>query len=173
MGKQSTRANKNIYQLCREARGLTREKASENMAGVSASRIEKIEYELQEPTPYDIIQMADCYKRPDLCNYYCSHKCMIGDRYVPEVEISDLSNIILETIASLNEINPLTNRLIQIARDGKITDDEIKDFAFISRKLDEVSLAVDSLNLWVDKTAGENNLNIELLNAEKEKLSTR
>ncbi len=170
MGKQSVRENKTIYQLCREECGLTREKASEGMAGISASRIEKIEYELQEPTPYDIVQMADCYKRPDLCNYFCSHKCMIGDRYVPEVEISELSNIILETIASLNEINPLTGRLIQIARDGKITDDEIKDFAFISKKLDEVSLAIDSLNLWIDKTAGENHLNIELLNLEKEKL---
>ena len=170
MGRQSTRENKTIYQILREAQGLTREKASENMVGVSVSKIEKIEYELQEPTPYDIIQMADCYKRPDLCNYYCSHKCTIGDRYIPEVEVSELSNIILETIASLNEINPLTSRLIQIARDGKITDDEIKDFAFISKKLDEVSMAVDSLNLWIDKTAGENNLNIELLNAEKEKL---
>lgn len=170
MGKQSTRENKNIYQLCREAQGLTREKASENMVGVSASRIEKIEYELQEPTPYDIIQMADCYKKPELCNYYCSHKCTIGSRYVPEIEISKLSNIILETIASLNEINPLTSRLIQISRDGTISDDEIKDFAFISKKLDEVSLAIDSLNLWVDKTASENNINIELLNAEKEKL---
>ena len=170
MGKQSTRENKNIFQQCREAQGLTREKASENMVGVSASRIEKIEYDLQQPTPYDIIQMADCYKRPDLCNYYCSHKCMIGDRYVPEVEISELPNIILETIASLNEINPLTSRLIQIARDGKITDDEIKDFAFISKRLDEVSLAIDALNLWVEKTASEHNLNIDLLNEEKEKL---
>lgn len=170
MGKQSTRENKNIFQQCREAQGLTREKASENMVGVSASRIEKIEYDLQEPTPYDIIQMADCYKRPDLCNYYCSHKCMIGDRYVPEVEISELPNIILETIASLNEINPLTSRLIQIARDGKITDDEIKDFAFISKRLEEVSLAIDALNLWVEKTASEHNLNIDLLNEEKEKL---
>ena len=87
-----------------------------------------------------------------------------------EVEVSDLSNIILETIASLNEINPLTTRLIQIARDGKISDDEIKDFAVISKKLDEISLAIDSLNLWVDKTASEQGLNIELLNAEKEKL---
>lgn len=170
MGKQSTRENKNIYQLCREECGLTREKASDKMIGVSASRIEKIEYELQEPTPYDVVQMADCYKRPDLCNYFCSHKCTIGDRYVPEIEISELPNIILETIASLDEINPLTSRLIQIARDGKITDDEIKDFAFISKKLDEISLAIDALNLWVDKTASENNLNIELLNAEKEKL---
>ena len=60
--------------------------------------------------------------------------------------------------------------LIQIARDGKISDDEIKDFAYISKKLDEISLAIDSLNLWVDKTAGEQGLNLELLNVEKEKL---
>lgn len=69
MGKQSTRENKTIYQQYREEQGLTREKASQEMTGVSASRIEKIEYELQEPTPYDIIQMADCYKHPDLCIY--------------------------------------------------------------------------------------------------------
>ena len=52
---------------------------------------------------------------------------------------------------------------------GKISDDEIKDFAFISNKLDEISLAIDSLNLWVDKTAGEQGLNIELLREEKKK----
>lgn len=124
MGKQSTRENKTIYQICREEAGLTRAEASEKMTAVSDSKIEKFEYEMQEPAPYDIVQMADAYHRPDLCNYYCSHKCEIGQRYVPEVEVSDLPDIILETIASLNEINPLTSRLIQIARDGKISDDE-------------------------------------------------
>ena len=171
MGRQSIRENKNIYQLAREERGLTREKAADLMPAFSSARIEKIEYETQEPTPYDIVQMADCYGRPDLCNYYCSHKCAIGDRYVPEVEITDLSAIILETIAGLNDVDALTNRLIQIGRDGKITDDEIKDFALISSKLDAISLAIDSLNLWVDKTAGEQKINLDLLKAEKEKLN--
>ena len=46
----------------------------------------------------------------------------------------------------------------------------MKDFAYISKKLNEISLAIDSLNLWVDKTAGEQGLNLELLNAEREKL---
>ena len=170
MGRQSTRENKNIYQLAREDKGLTREKAADLMPGISSARIEKIEYETQEPTPYDVVQMADCYGRPDLCNYYCSHKCAIGDRYVPEVEITDLSSIILETIAGLNDVSSLTNRLIQIGRDGKITDDEIKDFALISSKLDAISLAVDSLNLWVDKNAGEQKINLDLLREEKEKL---
>ena len=41
---------------------------------------------------------------------------------------------------------------------------------FFTGSLDEISLAIDSLNLWGDKTASEQGLNLELLNAEKEKL---
>ena len=170
MGRKSIKENKTIFQILREDRALTREKASDLMVGVTASRIEKIENETLKATPYDVLQMSDAYQHPELCNHYCSHECEIGARYVPEIEIGDLSSIILETIASLNEVNPLTNRLVQIARDGRITDDEIKDFAYISKKLDDISLAISSLNLWVDKTASENNLNITLLNEEKKKL---
>ena len=169
MGKKSIKEDKNIYQLCREDLELSRAKAAEMMTAVSAAQIEKIENG-KEPTPYEIVQMADCYKKPQLCNYYCSHRCAIGARYVPEVEVSELPNIILETIASLNDINPLTARLIQIARDGEISDDEIPDFARISCKLDEISMAVDSLNLWVEKTIAENRINEELLNTEKAKI---
>ena len=173
MGKRSTRENKNVYQLAREERGLTREEASELMDGVSAARIEKIEYEAQEPLPYDVVQMAGAYKKPELCNHFCSKQCAIGNRYVPELKEAELPEIILETIASLNDISPYTGRLIQIARDGKITDDEIRDFAFISSKLDQVSLAVDALNLWVEKTAAKNGLNTELLLKETGKLKAQ
>ena len=43
MGRASVRENKNIYQQCREERGLTRAQASECMEWVTESRIEKIE----------------------------------------------------------------------------------------------------------------------------------
>lgn len=153
MGRQSTKADKNIYQLYREECKLTREKASEQMTGMSAARIEKIENG-QVPTPYDVVQMADCYQKPELCNYYCSECCEIGARYVPKVEVTELPNIILETVAGLNEINPLVNRLIQIGRDGTITEDEFGDFSLIRTKLEEISMAVDALNLWVEKELG-------------------
>ena len=67
MGRISVKKNKTLFQLYREELGLTRERASELMEGMTASRIEKIENG-QEPTPYDVIQMADCYNKPDLCN---------------------------------------------------------------------------------------------------------
>ena len=50
MGKQSTRKNKTIYQICREEAGLTRSEACDKMDAVSDSRLEKFEYELQDPT---------------------------------------------------------------------------------------------------------------------------
>ena len=65
----------------------------------------------------------------------------------------------------MHKIGVNVNQLARLA-----SDDEMKDFTYISKKLDEISLAIDSLNLWVDKTAGEQGLNLDLLNAEKEKL---
>lgn len=44
--------------------------------------------------------MAEKYKRPSLCNYYCSRQCPIGQQYVPEIEIKELSSIVLEMLAS-------------------------------------------------------------------------
>ena len=52
--------------------------------------------------------------------------------------------------------------------DGYIAP-EIEDFAFICCKLEEITLAVDSLNLWVKNTSLENKLNGELLKKYKDK----
>lgn len=171
MGRKSTRENKTIYQILREEQDLTREEASEAMPGISSSHIEKIEYEQMAPTPYDVVMMSKCYKRPDLCNYYCTHECEIGRKYVPELKLGDLESVVLKTVSNLNDVAPEINRMIQITADGKISDDEIRDFARISKTLDNIALYVNELNLWIDKTTGENEFNKELFDIEKEKLS--
>ena len=74
MGKKSTRENKSRLQLSREEAGLTREKASELMEYISEDRIDKIERGVLEARPEEIVTMAECYKDPELCNYYCSHE---------------------------------------------------------------------------------------------------
>lgn len=158
MGKKSIKENKNIYQIYRENSDLTRDKASEIMGFVSADRIEKIESEKSLPHPDEIMAMAECYKQPDLCNYFCSHECQIGQAYVPEVKIKDLSQITLEMVASLNSLEKEKNRLIEITVDGKITEDEFKDFKRIQSQLDKISMAVDSMKLWIQKTIADGKL---------------
>ena len=80
--------------------------------------------------------MAETYGRPSLCNYYCSQKCPIGQQYVPEIEVKELSSIVLEMLASLNSVNKRKDRLIEITADGKIDNDEIDDFIFIQEELE-------------------------------------
>lgn len=155
MGRKSTKENKNIYQLSREEAGFTREAASENLKFISADRIEKIESEKSLPHPDEILAMADCYKNPSLCNYYCSHECPIGQEYVPEVKLKDLSQITLETLASLNALEKEKSRLIEITVDGVISDDEKEDFERIRNQLAQIAMAVDSLQLWVQKAIAD------------------
>lgn len=150
MGRKSTRENKNIYQLSRENAGLTREAASEKMVYISSDRIEKIESEKSVPHPEEILTMADCYKNPSLCNYFCSHECVIGQQYVPEVKVKELSQVTLEMLATLNALTKEKDRLVEITVDGEITEDEMEDFRSIQEKLDRMSLAIDSLKLWVE-----------------------
>ena len=150
MGKKSVRENKTVYQLSREAAGLTRAAASDAMVYVSEDRIEKIEYETSAAHPDEVLAMADCYRDPALCNYYCSHECPIGREYVPEVKIKDLSQITLEMLATLNSLSKEKERLVEITVDGSITGDEMPDFLRIKEQLERMSLAVDALQLWVD-----------------------
>ena len=158
LGKKSIKKDKNIYQLSREELELTRESASELMGCISADRIEKIESEKSLAHPDEVMVMADAYKKPNLCNYYCSHECPIGREYVPEVKLKDLSQIVLEMLASLNTIDKRKDRLIEITADGKIGTDELADFRTIQEQLGRISLSVDSLRLWVEDTIAKGNI---------------
>lgn len=164
MGKRSTKANKNIYQTSREDLNLTRDAASELLGYVSADRIEKIESEKSLPHPDEILAMAEAYKAPHLCNYYCSHECPIGQEHVPEIAAKDLSQIILEMLSNLNAIEKEKNRLIEITADGEITEDEYADFSKIQTQLGQISMSVNSLKLWLDKTIAEGKIDRDALN---------
>lgn len=151
MARKSTKENKNIYQRTREALDLTREEASALLVTMSPERIEKIESERSMPHPDEVLLMSDTYKHPSLCNYYCANQCPIGQQYVPEVKIKDLSQIVLETLASLNVMQKKKDRLIEITVDGKITGDELADFVNIQSELEKISIAVETLQLWCER----------------------
>ena len=151
MARKSTKENKNIYQRTREALDLTREEASDLLVTMSPERIEKIESERSMPHPDEVLLMSDQYKQPSLCNYYCANQCPIGAQYVPEIKVKDLSQIILEMLASLNSMQKEKDRLIEITVDGKISGEELADFVAIQEQLEKISVAVETLQLWSER----------------------
>ena len=152
----------NIYRACREEAGLSRERASERMGWISPDRIDRIERGTP-PHPDEVLRMSECYGKPELCNYYCTHSCQIGRLLVPEVQSKDLANIVLELLSTLNTLDKEKTRLIEITADGVISADEYADFAAIEKQLERISAAVDSMKLWIRKTVAAGDMHPDAL----------
>ena len=138
MGRKSTKENKTIYQMTREELGLTREKAAELIPGFSPERIEKIENDRVQIRPEDVRMLAEAYKAPGLCNYYCSQECPIGRGRTPRVESKGLVQIVVETLNGINRLNQHRDRLLEIAEDGSVSPDEYEDFGEIRELLERL-----------------------------------
>lgn len=163
MGRKSTKENKNVYHVSRENNHYSRETAAEKMKFISVDRIENIENEKSLPQPAEVLAMAECYKNPALCNYYCSHDCPIGQKYVPEVQAKELSQITLEMLATLNSLSRMKDRLVEITVDGRISEDEAPDFIEIKKQLADISLVFDTLTLWIDTAIANGEMEKDLL----------
>lgn len=119
------------------------------------------------PHPDEILAMSIVYKNPKLCNFYCANLCPIGQEYVPEVKIKDLSQIVLEMLASLNAMRKKQERLIEITADGKISGDEVEDFIRIQEDLEKISITVETLQLWSERMLATGAIDMDTYQAYK------
>lgn len=150
MGKRSTKKDKNIYQLSREARALTREAAGEELVFLSPERIEKIESGRSAPHPDEVLDMERCYRNPELSNWFCTHECPIGMKYEQEVKLKSLAQVTVETLAALHAMEQEKDRLVEISVDGRVNDFERKDFDRILEKLKSIDRAIRSMQIWLE-----------------------
>ena len=157
-----------IYKEIRKKHNLTRDdvcdKASLMDNPIQPERLERIENGKFPINPDEVMLLAEIYGEPTLCNHYCSQECPIGEKYVPEVKVKDLAQIVLEMLSSLNSMKKSQERLIEITADGMIDDDEIKDFVFIQKELERISITVETLQLWVEQMLADKKINIEKYN---------
>ena len=169
MARKSEKRTKTVYQVKREELGLSREKASELLEQIPPERIERIESGKFTAHPDEIVVMAEKYQAPQICNYYCANECAIGKQYVPEIRIKDLSQIILEMLASLNSVKKDQERLIEITADGNIEKNEVEDFIKIQENLERISITVETLQLWMEQKLATGEIDMAAYNAAKKR----
>lgn len=150
MGKRSTKKDKNIYQLSRESRELTREAASEQLVFISPERIEKIESGKSAAHPDEVLAMERVYQNPELCNRYCTRECPIGAKYVPEAELKSLAQVTVETLAALNAMEAEKDKLIAISVDNRVNFFERRDFDRIFEKITTLDRSLQSMRIWLE-----------------------
>lgn len=70
---------------------------------------------------------------------------------MPHVEVGELPSIALGLISTLNKVDNMKNRLIEICVDGNVDETEQEDFDEIQEYLEQLSLSVEALQLWTEK----------------------
>jgi len=154
-----------IYKSIRKEHDMTRDEVCDVAIDLSKplqpERLERIENGKLEIHPEEVMLLSEIYGEPTLCNHYCSKECPIGQKYVPEIKVKDLAQIVLEMLSSLNSMKKSQERLIEITADGIIEDDEIQDFVFIQKELERISITVETLQLWVEQMIAENKIDKE------------
>lgn len=157
-----------VYKEIRKKHNMTRDdvcdKASLANNPIQPERLERIENSKFPITPDEVMLLAQIYGEPSLCNYYCSKECPIGEKYVPEIKIKNLAQIVLEMLSSLNSIKRKQERLVEITVDGVIDDGEIEDFICIQNNLEQISVTVEALQLWAEQTLADGKIDMEKYN---------
>lgn len=162
MGKKATKAADNIYCTARyeAAQGnevfSSREGAAEFMK-IDRTRLARIELGKLRPYPEEILAMAQAYHAPELCNAYCVKECPLGKDTVNELTLDDLDRLMLKVLGSLKGIEALRTKLITIAEDGVITENERPEFNEVLKELEEVAINAQTLQLWAKKNIGRIN----------------
>ena len=72
-------------------------------------------------------------------------------------------------LASLNTVNRTKERLIEIAADGAVSEDEIEDFIKIQEELERISITVETLQLWSEKMLANGIIDPQLYQEKKRK----
>lgn len=153
MSKFATKAADSPFYLARmEASKVNDRLASREGAadetGIDRSRMARVELGSANPTPEEVLLLADTYDAPQLLNYYCSMCCPIGRQNVKP--------------CALQGTDKISAAIISIAQDGRVDPGEDVQMGEILAYMKNVATAAEAMQLWIKK-----NLKGEACNGKK------
>ena len=141
-----------IYKTAREVAGLTQERAS---VALHLSVRSLAAYETGERIPADdvVVRMMDCYNYPVLAAQHLRQTSTLARSIVPELEERSVLEVAVRIYNRLNRIERKggIDRLMEIAEDGQIDQDERLDFDAIMEDLREIVKSGLELEVYCGK----------------------
>lgn len=163
MGRRATIAAGNVWYEARMEAANTNEKlrsrfGAADEAGMSEDAIKNTELGLEKQMPVDkAVILADLYGAPQLLNYYCLNECPIGKNNAISDEVLSITHVTVRLLKRLkvSQLTDIIDKLVDIAEDDQITDDELRDLQQITEYLDNVAVAISQLKTVYQKAVGK------------------
>lgn len=130
---------RNIYKIARRAAGYTQEAAAE-MMNLSVESLRAYETGRRIPAGDVVLQMVICYNAQRLAVQHLQETNILFNSVVPRLEERNMLEVavrIYNRLRSFQEDNRL-NRLLAIAEDGVIDDEERPEFESIIADLRQI-----------------------------------
>lgn len=156
MAKRATKAAENNFYKARMAAAScndslnSREGAAE-LLGIDRTRLARIELGSLNPYPEEVLLMSDAYNAPELNNHYCSKICPLGRQTVPAAELLHLDRLTIKILSALGNADFIKKTIIDVVKDGSVTEDEQPEIQEILKALEDISRAATEMKLWVEK----------------------
>lgn len=127
----------NIYKSARRSAGLTQEQASERLYISTRSLAE---YEAGRTTPPDdvVCRMVEIYKARYLAYMHLKQSTEVGQRFLPDLHILDLPRSVLKLQKEVKDVTDINSRMVDVACDGTIDDQEQETWQSITKELHEM-----------------------------------
>lgn len=135
---------RNIYQIARESKGLTQEKASELM-DISVDSLRAYEGGRRVPPDRIVINMIEIYDTQYLAYQHLKTSAEVGQKYLPNIEIKELPIAILRLQKEVTDFIKCKDLMIEITCDGIIDENERPEWDLIMKELDDVVEAIMAL----------------------------
>ena len=124
--------------------------SAQDIVHIERTRLIAIEKNQKVPYPEEVVNMAQIYDAPELCNQYCTSQCAIGRNSKPLI-YQDLNEVSVQLMSALHFLQNTNDRIFSILEDGEISEEEQTDFKKILQTLDKISYGAQSLKLWAEK----------------------
>lgn len=162
MGRGATKAAGNVYYEARIEAAKWDEKLASRAGAADALHVSEdviihTENNLYKHLPVETaVLMADRYNAPQLLNHYCTHECPIGCRHSIATEVVDLDRVTVKYVRAmqLEKLSELQRKLLDIAADGKITEEERPEMRELVKYLDGVAKIISEVKLLAEMALG-------------------
>lgn len=128
----------NIYQTARKSAGMTQDNAAA-MLGVSPRSVSDYESDKTVPPDDIVCSMIEVYKANWLGYQHLRSSTEVGQRYLPEIDFSDLPKSVLRFQKEVGDISQINRDMIEIACDGVIDREEKDKWKSVTKEIVEMA----------------------------------
>lgn len=164
MGRDASKSANNVWRIARLEAAKWNDKLNSRagaaeLLNMSEDAVRDTECNMNKHMPVEkAVLMADLYNAPHLLNYYCMNECPIGCNKPVSCENLEIDRVTVKLLKSLQvgRLEEIKGKLLDIAEDGVITEDEKPELKEVMDYLDHLAVVLSELQTISRKVMGGN-----------------